>query len=63
MKDFLVELVICAALVVVVILAVDLLVPTGRAQELLRAVLVEAARLGAGVSVGIVLHDTARPHR
>ena len=63
MKDLLVELVVCAALVAVVIVAVDLLVPTGRAQELLTAVLVEAARLGAGAAVGILLHDSAHPHR
>ena len=63
MRDFLVELVVCAALVVVVILAVDLLVPTGRAQELVRAVLVEAARLGAAAAVGILLHNSAHPHR
>ena len=47
MKHMLVELPICASLVVVVVVIVWLLVPPGLPQHLLLAVLVETARLGA----------------
>ena len=45
MKHMLVELPICASLVVVVVVIVWLLVPPGLPQHLLLAVLVETARL------------------